>query len=317
MQIKTDPKAPLGIKDQIKRQIRLRIQSGELEAGQALPSARDLAAFLNVNRNTVSHAYKELATEGFLNVVVGSGSYVKEGLVLHDMDALKDHLKEAVGQAVRKGFTVEQVKDAFFSLLLGVSDEIPSGKILVVDCNRETLDFLSDALTKKLDVEIEAVLIQELEADPEAALKRTEGKDLIVCGFNHVEEFKRAVPSNEKDIVGVLFKPDIKVLNAVLRLPPGSRVGYCCANQRSTETLFNSAFFAKGTEVKRILVGLDRKTSLIEELLKDCDMIFASSFVFDRVRGLAGPKKQVIRVDLTVDDANIDLVRERLLALGK
>ena len=315
MQIKTDPKAPLGIKDQIKRQIRLLIQSGELEAGQALPSARDLAAFLNVNRNTVSHAYKDLATEGFLNVVVGSGSYVKEGLMLHDMGALKDHLKEAVGQAVRMGFSVEQVKDAFFGLLLGFSEDAPSGKVLVVDCNQEALDFISEALTGKLEIETEGVLIQDLEADPETALKRTEDKDMVVCGFNHVEEFKKAVPANEKEIVGVLFKPDIKVLNALIRLPEGSRVGYCCANQRSTETLFNSAFFAKGTEFKRILAGLDNKTSVLEKLLNDCDMIFASSFVVDRVRKLVGPQKQVIRVELTVDDANIDLVRERLQAL--
>ena len=44
--------------------IRALQQRGELTQGQALPTVRELAAALGVNRNTVSMAYKRLAAAG-------------------------------------------------------------------------------------------------------------------------------------------------------------------------------------------------------------------------------------------------------------
>ena len=60
---------PLTIKAQIKRQISAMIQDGRLKAGDLLLSAKDLGAFLNINRNTAATAYKELEQEGFLTIV--------------------------------------------------------------------------------------------------------------------------------------------------------------------------------------------------------------------------------------------------------
>ena len=54
------------IYEQIKNQIRSAIMSGELMAGEALPSLRKLAKELRVSVLTVTRAYNELADEGFL-----------------------------------------------------------------------------------------------------------------------------------------------------------------------------------------------------------------------------------------------------------
>jgi len=64
----------LGLKDQIKRQIRAAIVSGSLVAGERIPSSHDLAIMLHVNRNTVAQAYRELVLEGYMQSTVGSGS---------------------------------------------------------------------------------------------------------------------------------------------------------------------------------------------------------------------------------------------------
>jgi len=50
---------------EIFEQVRALIQSGELKPGQALPTVRDLAVSLEVNRNTVATAYKRLTDAGF------------------------------------------------------------------------------------------------------------------------------------------------------------------------------------------------------------------------------------------------------------
>ena len=52
------------------------ILSGELKPGSKLPSTRALADQLNIARNTVLNAYEQLAAEGYLESVSGSGTYV-------------------------------------------------------------------------------------------------------------------------------------------------------------------------------------------------------------------------------------------------
>ena len=57
------------IYEQIKNQIRSAIMSGELTAGEALPSLRKLAKELRVSVLTVTRAYNELAKEGLVENV--------------------------------------------------------------------------------------------------------------------------------------------------------------------------------------------------------------------------------------------------------
>lgn len=65
------------IYEQIKSQIRSVIMSGELTAGEALPSLRKLAKELRVSVLTVTRAYNELADEGLVENVQGKG--VRDG----------------------------------------------------------------------------------------------------------------------------------------------------------------------------------------------------------------------------------------------
>ena len=76
MYIRVDPNSgiPLGV--QIVRGIRLAIANGKLVAGEQLPSARDLAAQLQVNFHTVRKAFGELEAEGLLELRRGRGTFV-------------------------------------------------------------------------------------------------------------------------------------------------------------------------------------------------------------------------------------------------
>ena len=66
------------IYDQISSQIKVRILSGELKEGEALPSIRFLAKELRISVITTKRAYEELEREGFIVSVPGKGSYVAE-----------------------------------------------------------------------------------------------------------------------------------------------------------------------------------------------------------------------------------------------
>ena len=64
------------LNDQILYHLIEAIESGELSRGMRLPSIRVLAAQLGVNRNTVAHAYQELAEKGYVTTRYGGGTVV-------------------------------------------------------------------------------------------------------------------------------------------------------------------------------------------------------------------------------------------------
>ncbi len=59
-------------------QVRRKVASGQLQAGDVLPSVRDVAQHLAVNPMTVSKAYNMLETEGLVQRKRGLGMQVVE-----------------------------------------------------------------------------------------------------------------------------------------------------------------------------------------------------------------------------------------------
>jgi GntR family transcriptional regulator len=304
--------SPISIKDQIKRQIRMLIGSGEFSIGRVLPSAKDMAKSLNVNRNTVAAAYRDLVGEGILETLVGSGTFIKNIESAIKMDELRRIMDNALENAVTAGFTPDQITDFILHRLTAFSREFQNGRILVVECNQEAIDDISAALKRNMPAAPVGVLIQDLEADPASAAEMAPNFDLIVCGFNHFDELKKVMPDSPVEIVAVMLKPDIRVINELMRLPAGTCVGFVCANQRSTETFFKQATFSSGSSLRRVWAGFDNPA--LQSALDECDVIFASAYVYDRIICIVGAGRSVIKVNLDIDPAAIDLVGERLTA---
>ena len=313
MKIVLQKNSPLGLREQIKIQIRFLIEKGTLEPGRPLPSARDLSAFLKINRNTITQAYKELCSEGLLNIVVGSGTFVRKNVRLKPTATLDRVFAEAMAQARTAGFGNQEIIDHFLSRLLAVSAENEQKHVLVVDCNDEVIRYIGEKIENTFGAKTKGILIQEIEDDPEAALAMVEDQDLLVCGFNHLEELDRALPgiAAQVEVVAVLLQVDAGVINALARLPEGICIGYICANQRSTETLYNSAYFSMGRRLKRILSGLDNSEEL-QRLVAECDVIFATDLIAERVKPLVKSHQRLIPVTITLDQSSLALIGEKL-----
>lgn len=71
--VKVDPGDPTPLHVQVAAAIRRAIADGEAKPGERLPPARDLAAVLGVNANTVFRALRVLRDEGLLEFRRGRG----------------------------------------------------------------------------------------------------------------------------------------------------------------------------------------------------------------------------------------------------
>jgi GntR family transcriptional regulator len=73
LSVKIDRDEPISLHDQVAADIRRAIADGEAKSGERLPPARDIAAVLGVNTNTVLRALRVLRDEGLLEFRRGRG----------------------------------------------------------------------------------------------------------------------------------------------------------------------------------------------------------------------------------------------------
>jgi GntR family transcriptional regulator len=71
--VKVDRHDPTELHEQVAAEIRRAIAEGEARPGERLPPARDLAAVIGVNSNTVLRALRTLREEGLLEFRRGRG----------------------------------------------------------------------------------------------------------------------------------------------------------------------------------------------------------------------------------------------------
>ncbi|GAB6906485.1 putative transcriptional regulator [Desulfosarcina cetonica] len=311
MKLTLNKSNPLRVKDQIKRQIKGLIESGSLKTGTPLPPSRDLALTLGVNRNTTWAAYRELVKEGWLNTTTGSGTYVNQMKPTVHREDIGKLFDELLSKAATMGYGPNEVTDRFLSHLACQSAGMQNDRLLVVECNHETGLHMAACLERELNVSTETMLIQEIEENPRRALRRLKTIDLVVCGFNHLEEFKAALPDPPIAAMGILMRPDLKAMEILSRLPAGTTVGLTCANRRSTETLFREVIYDNGSTLKRIWAGMNDAEG-IRDMLKTCTVVLASHYVYERVKAIADRDVEIIKVALVPDPAGITMVREYL-----
>lgn len=103
---RVDPTSPEPLFAQLAGQIRGAVATGELPEGTRLPSARDLAASLDVNLHTVLHAYQDLRDEGLIELRRGRGAIVS-ARATQDYAPLHGAIDTVVGTSRRLGLAPE------------------------------------------------------------------------------------------------------------------------------------------------------------------------------------------------------------------
>ena len=108
--------------EQIYTQIKVKIMSGELKEGEALPTIRSLAQALKISVITTARAYGDLEKDGYTHTVTGKGSFVaprNEELFREDtLKQVERKLTEAVELARIGGISDDELRAAL-ELLMG------------------------------------------------------------------------------------------------------------------------------------------------------------------------------------------------------
>jgi GntR family transcriptional regulator len=115
MRVLVSNSSPDPIYQQIARQIKGQIVSGELAEGDPLPSIRKLAHELQISVITTKRAYEELDREGLIDTVGGKGTFVasQNQAFLREkrMKMVEETLTKALADARILGMTEEELME--------------------------------------------------------------------------------------------------------------------------------------------------------------------------------------------------------------
>lgn len=214
MHLRLNRKSPLPIHIQLKAQLAHLIQAGEWSPGRRLPTVRQLAGSLRINRNTASRVFAELAREGHLSCERGRGTFVSPRRAGGRRERTRELLlllDEAMGRARRLGFSPTGFAAALYARAHASAGaaRMRKARVLAVECDRPRLRRLSRELAEALPLRVDSLLIKDL--DP------LQKYPPVVTTFFHVREVQRLMGRTGRAVVGV---PADDRLRRVLRHVP-------------------------------------------------------------------------------------------------
>lgn len=114
MEITVLTSSPEPVYEQIVRQIQDSVASGELAPGTPLPTVRQLAGDLHLNRNTVARAYKQLEDRGVILTAGRKGTFVRDD-ASREVERIKSsraarNVRELVGSLLGEGMSRAEIE---------------------------------------------------------------------------------------------------------------------------------------------------------------------------------------------------------------
>jgi GntR family transcriptional regulator len=117
--------SPEPVYEQIVRQVQDAVASGDLAPGAPLPTVRQLAGDLQLNRNTVARAYKQLEDRGVILTAGRKGTFVREQ-ASREVERIKASraersVRQLVATLLREGLSRTEITALFHDALRVVS----------------------------------------------------------------------------------------------------------------------------------------------------------------------------------------------------
>jgi GntR family transcriptional regulator len=213
MDIVLNRRGGVPVRDQLVTQLELKILGGTLAHGQRLPSVRSLARRLKVHHNTVSAAYQDLVAAGRVQLLRGSGVFVRGGgpQNLPDARGLDEMIRLALHTAFARGFTGDEIRAAVERWLAAA----PPDRVVVVDPSPEMGELLVHEIRQALGMAATSCTIEDVQRDP----GRLSGALAVVLPF-HLGDLRRLVQGVAMEVLHLELSE--RERRTIVSLPAGT-----------------------------------------------------------------------------------------------
>ena len=322
MDLKLNPKNQLPLHIQLKAQLAHLIETGQLKTGAQLPTVRQLAGFLRINRNTVAKVFAELEREGYLSCERGKGTFVSTQKIqtktrIKKMEKLLEIVDEVISKGKEMGFSAEELSLTLYARTqtAPAANELARPRLLFVECNQPQVDLFSAELKETLSVPIEGMLLQDLKGMVHRAPRSIQQYALVITTFYHIHEVQKSLAKSGVEVMGLLVEASLETLIRLTALPEGTKVGVACNDWAGSENLKLSIENA-GLKHLQLVSGCGQDKKTLNKMINKVSIIVCSILVEEKVRAIAPRDKEIIVDDRRLDKAGIEMLRSRLRDLS-
>jgi DNA-binding transcriptional regulator YhcF (GntR family) len=321
MDLTVNRHSQLPIHVQLKAQLTHLIEAGQLAPGSQLPTVRQLAGFLRINRNTAARVFADLEREGYVMCEKGRGTFVAQpragsGAAPPRMSTLAKLVDETLAQAQRLGFSGPEFAAALYTRAHAAPAPEP-GKLraLFTECNRPQLRQFSQELERTLPLSVDALLVKDLERRYRQSPAFLRRYALVITTFWHIHEVQNLLRKADIEVVGLMAEASLETLMRLMALPEGTKVGVACHEWTGSENVKLSIENA-GLKNIQLVMGCGAEPESLKRMLKEARVVVCSGLVDGKVRALAPKGTEIIVDNRTLDKGGMEMLRQRLAQLA-
>jgi GntR family transcriptional regulator len=274
MQISLSKNSDVPLRQQLAEQIVFLITTGQLCAGQQLPSVRSLARRVEVHHNTVSEAYQDLVRRNWVTRHRGSRLVVgvhKGSISQQPPSSLDELINESIQRAKQMGYSLQALTECVRNRLLAE----PADHFLVVEEEPGLREVIRHEVQEKLRWSVESCSQEQFAKEPALAVGAQ------VFAPNHViGELRSRVPQSRPSI-SIIYSGADQHLDLIRSLKKPSIIAAVSVSEsllKTARSLFAPAIGRRHTFREFLLLQNER----IE--LRGVDVAFCDSLAMRAVR---------------------------------
>lgn len=308
---------------QLLDQIQFAIASRQFNAGQRLPSLRQMERMTGLHRNTISKVYHQLETQGLVESIAGSGIYVKadppaepatgHSPLLAKYPHISGQICQALDQLLASGCTLSQARELF---LAEVDWRIQCSAQLVVTVPAQDLGvgrLMAQELEQTLAVAVHLIPLEELES----ALANIQAMTILTSRY-FLQQAEAIATLRGMRVLPVDIYDYSTEMKLVTTLPEGSSVGLVSLSSGILRVAAMIIYSLRGNDLRVVTAQVGDRRRL-QSLIRTCQTIIcdppSTPLVEQMIRLLWDDlirKPQIIPSKNYLSEESLDLLRREL-----
>jgi len=310
---------------QLKDQIKYFVATGSLSSREQLPPVKSLAQTLSINFLTVRKAYKELESEGLVQIKHGEGTFIAishenkpsvAGEISQTQNGIRGELQRRLESEILRheslGLKIEEVTECIEDLLESVRRRASRPAVVFTECNQFQILEISELLKAELKMEVIAVLTDKLKSTLSGLVDTGRRVIVITTGF-HVTEVRDAVGDLPIEVNVLITNLNPETRRRLESIGEKGKFSFICRDREST-LMYKDLLKAElgFTEIDMTSCTI-YETKKVQEALAISDAVLASPPVYDAVSRIAPKHARVYNVFERVDPMSLRVIKERIL----
>ena len=280
LSISVDRNSNIGVYRQIAEQIREAIGNGTLNPGDKLPTERELCESLNLARGTVNKAYEELKRSNIIEVIQGSGSFVrieKEVPEIDRKEMVAGYIDEFLTRLEALNFTPAEIQALVDIAISERGNPERKVNIATIDCNEESLAVFKVQFSSFTNITVKMFLLDDMlkYSNPE---KVFEDYEIIITTTTHYEQVAGMIHSLKERICKAAVSPTQDTVISIATIPKSFRIG-AIVRSNNFKNLLVTRLESMNIDISNVEFAFEEDTRKTDKLILEKDVLIIPHFL--------------------------------------